>query len=79
VRPQFHHVIDIVPTIYELTKITPPRVVNGFEQDSFDGVSMVYTFGDAKAKGTRKTQFFRHHGKPRDLPRRLVCQRHGAA
>ena len=57
-RPQFHHVIDIVPTIYELTKITPPRVVNGFEQDPIDGVSMVYTFGDAKAPGTRKTQFF---------------------
>jgi arylsulfatase len=57
-RPQFHHVIDVVPTIYELMKITPPRVVNGFEQDSFDGVSMVYTFGDPKAKGTRKTQFF---------------------
>ena len=57
-RPQFHHVIDIVPTIYELTKITPPRVVNGFEQDPIDGVSMVYTFGDPKAPGTRKTQFF---------------------
>ena len=47
-----------MPTIYELTKITPPRVVNGFEQDPIDGVSMVYTFGDAKAPGTRKTQFF---------------------
>jgi arylsulfatase A-like enzyme len=57
-RPQFHHVIDIVPTIYELTKITPPKVVNGFEQDSIDGVSMVYAFGDAKAPGNRKTQFF---------------------
>jgi arylsulfatase len=56
-RPQFHHVIDIVPTIYELTKITPPKVVNGFEQDSIDGVSMAYAFGDAKAPGTRKTQF----------------------
>jgi len=33
-------------------------MVNGFPQDSFDGVSMVYTFGDAKAQGTRKTQFF---------------------
>ena len=32
-RSQFHHVIDIVPTIYEIAKITPPRVVNGFEQD----------------------------------------------
>ncbi len=57
-RPQFHHVIDIVPTIYELTKITPPRIVNGFEQDSIDGVSMVYAFDDANAPGTRKTQFF---------------------
>jgi arylsulfatase len=57
-RPQFHHVIDIVPTIYELTKITPPKIVNGFEQDSIDGVSMVYALGDAQAAGTRKTQFF---------------------
>lgn len=40
-RPQFHHVIGIVPTIYELTKITPPKVVNGFEQDPLAGVSMV--------------------------------------
>nr|WP_214460633.1 arylsulfatase [Flavihumibacter fluvii] len=57
-RPQFHHVIDIVPTIYELTKITPPRKVNGFDQDPIAGVSMVYSFADATAKGTRTTQFF---------------------
>ncbi len=57
-RSQFHHVIDIVPTIYELIKITPPRIVNGFEQDAFDGVSMVYSFDDSKADGKRKTQFF---------------------
>ncbi len=57
-RPQFHHVIDIAPTIYEVTGITPPRMVNGFEQDSFDGVSMVYAFADAAAKGRRTTQFF---------------------
>jgi arylsulfatase len=57
-RPQFHHVVDIVPTIYEVTKITPPRVVNGFEQDSMDGMSMSYTFADPKADGRRKTQFF---------------------
>ncbi len=57
-RPQFHHVIDIAPTIYELLKITPPRVVNGFEQDPIAGVSMVYTFADPKAKGRRTTQFF---------------------
>jgi hypothetical protein len=51
-------VIDIVPTIYEVAKITPPRVVNGVEQISIDGVSMAYTFADAKAKGRRVTQFF---------------------
>ena len=57
-RPQFHHVIDIAPTIYDVTKITLPRVVNGFEQDPIAGVSMVYALRDAKAKGTRTTQFF---------------------
>ncbi|WP_373507745.1 arylsulfatase [Thiocapsa sp.] len=57
-RAQFHHVIDVVPTIYEATKITPPNMVNGFPQDSIDGVSMAYTFADNRAKGQRRTQFF---------------------
>ncbi len=57
-RAQFHHVIDIAPTIYEVTKITPPQQVNGIAQDSIDGVSMVYTFDDVEAKGRRTTQFF---------------------
>lgn len=57
-RPQFHHVIDIVPTIYELVKITPPSEVNGFKQDPIHGVSMVYSFANPKAKGIRTTQFF---------------------
>jgi arylsulfatase len=57
-RAQFHHVIDIVPTIYEVTKITPPNSVNGFPQDSIDGISMAYTFADAQARGQRRTQFF---------------------
>ena len=57
-RSQFHHVIDIVPTIYEIAKITPPRVVNGFEQDPIEGVSMRYALDDAKTEGRRKTQFF---------------------
>lgn len=57
-RPQFHHVIDIVPTIYELVKITPPSEVNGFKQDPIHGVSMVYSFANPKVKGTRTTQFF---------------------
>jgi arylsulfatase A-like enzyme len=57
-RAQFHHVIDVVPTIYEVAKITPPRVVNGVPQDPIDGTSMAYTFTDAQAKGRRTTQFF---------------------
>ncbi len=57
-RAQFHHVNDIAPTLYEILGITPPRVVNGFPQDPIDGVSMAYTFSDAKAKGRKRTQYF---------------------
>jgi arylsulfatase len=57
-RPQFHHVIDIAPTLYEVAGIRAPRVVNGFTQDSLDGVSMAYTFDNPAAPGTRNTQFF---------------------
>jgi hypothetical protein len=57
-RPQFHHVNDMVPTIYDIVGITAPRVVNGIPQDPFDGISFVYTFGDASAKGRKLTQYF---------------------
>jgi len=57
-RSQFHHVNDIVPTIYEVVGITPPKVVNGFPQDPIQGVSMAYTFNDAAAKGRLLTQYF---------------------
>ncbi|HZN37265.1 MAG TPA: arylsulfatase [Planctomycetota bacterium] len=57
-RTQFHHVIDIAPTIFELTKIKAPNTVNGVAQDSIDGISMAYTFAHAEAVGRRKTQFF---------------------
>jgi arylsulfatase A-like enzyme len=57
-RPQFHHVNDIVPTIYDVLSITPPRIVDGFQQDPIDGVSMKYTFADAIAPGRKKAQYF---------------------
>ncbi|MFZ0605390.1 MAG: arylsulfatase, partial [Roseiarcus sp.] len=57
-RPQFHHVNDVVPTIYEVVGITPPRTVNGVEQDPIDGVSFAYSFDDAKAKGRLLSQYF---------------------
>jgi len=69
-RSQFHHVNDIVPTLYEVIGIKHPEEVNGFKQDPMDGVSMVYTFADAKAPVRKETQYFEnnasrgiyHHG-----------------
>jgi arylsulfatase len=61
-RPEFHHVNDIVPTIYEIVGITPPKVVDGFPQDPIDGISMVYTFADAKATARKKVQYFDNNG-----------------
>ena len=57
-RTQFHHCNDIVPTIYEIVGITPPREVNGVPQDPIDGVSFAYTFDDPKAEGRLLTQYF---------------------
>ncbi|MBX7105425.1 MAG: arylsulfatase [Gemmataceae bacterium] len=57
-RQQFHHVIDVVPTILEACKIPEPKVVNGIPQKPIEGVSMVYSFDDAKAKDRRTTQYF---------------------
>ena len=57
-RPQFHHVNDVVPTIYEVVGITPPREVNGIAQDPIDGVSLAYSFDDPNAAGRLLTQYF---------------------
>jgi arylsulfatase len=57
-RNQFHHCNDIVPTLYEIIGITPPRVVNGVPQDPIDGTSLAYTFGDPAAEGRLHTQYF---------------------
>jgi len=60
IRTQFHHVIDIVPTILELTGIRAPEVVNGIKQKPIEGVSMAYTFDPANvnAPSKRGTQYF---------------------
>jgi arylsulfatase len=57
-RQQFCHVIDIVPTIYEAAKITPPSSLNGTPQKPLDGTSLVYTFDDAKSPTRHPTQYF---------------------
>jgi arylsulfatase len=61
-RPQFHHVNDIAPTLYEMLGIQPPKQVDGFAQDPIDGTSMLYTFADAKAPGRKHTQYFDNNG-----------------
>jgi arylsulfatase len=61
-RAQFHHVNDIAPTIYELIGIKPPKVVDGFQQDPIDGVSLAYTFANAKAPTRKKVQYFDNNG-----------------
>jgi len=60
IRPQFHHVIDIVPTILEATGIKAPEMVNGIKQKPMEGVSMAYTFDKANANAPSKhdTQYF---------------------
>ena len=57
-RTQFHHCIDIVPTILDVCGVTPPAVVNGVTQKPIEGVSMAYTFADASAKSRRTKQYF---------------------
>ncbi|TWU27970.1 arylsulfatase [Novipirellula artificiosorum] len=57
-RSQFAHVNDVVPTIYDLLEITPPKVVDGHEQDPIDGVSFAYTFDSPDAAEQKTSQYF---------------------
>jgi len=64
IRHQFHHVIDVVPTILEAAGIRQPKVVDGIKQSPIEGVSMAYTFDKANtnAASKRKTQYFEMMG-----------------
>jgi arylsulfatase A-like enzyme len=62
VRSQWHHVIDIAPTILEAAGLPEPKSVNGTPQTPIEGVSMVYTFADAKAPSRHTTQYFEIFG-----------------
>ncbi len=57
-RDQFLHVIDLVPTIYEVCGITAPTELNGVAQKPIEGISFADTFLDAAAVGKRRTQYF---------------------
>jgi len=62
VRSQWHHVIDIAPTMLEAAGLPEPKSVNGTPQTPIEGVSMVYTFADAKAPSRHTTQYFEIFG-----------------
>ena len=61
-RSQFGHVIDIAPTVYEITKIPAPAMVNGIKQDPIEGKSLAYTFDSAGASEQHKVQYFEMFG-----------------
>ena len=58
IRGQFHHLIDVAPTILECAGVPEPTRVNGIDQKPMDGVSMLYTLDDAKAQDAHTTQYF---------------------
>ena len=58
VRHQYHHAIDIVPTILDLLGVNAPEQIGGYTQSRFDGVSMRYAFDDPSALSARRTQFY---------------------
>ena len=57
-RDQYHHAIDIVPTILDCCGIEPPDAIKGYTQTPIQGVSMRYTFADPNAQSTRQTQYY---------------------
>jgi arylsulfatase len=61
-RTQFHHVIDIAPTVLEAAGLPQPTSVNGVQQRPLEGVSMLYSFNDAKAPERHETQYFEMFG-----------------
>ena len=61
-RSQFHHVIDIAPTILEAAGLPEPVVVNSVQQKPLEGVSMGYSFDDAQAADQHETQYFEMFG-----------------
>jgi len=57
-RSQFHHIIDVVPTVLEVAGISEPGMVNGVAQKPIEGISMAYTFADKDAASRHTTQYF---------------------
>jgi arylsulfatase len=57
-RSQFHHVIDVAPTVLEAAGLPEPAFVNGIQQKPYEGASMLYSFDDGQAAERHETQYF---------------------
>jgi arylsulfatase A-like enzyme len=62
IRRQYHHVIDLVPTVYDLIGIHPPHEVNGFPQRPLEGISLAYSFNDGDEPSRKEVQYFEMFG-----------------
>jgi arylsulfatase len=62
IRAQFHHIIDVAPTVLEVAHLPQPTIVHGVLQRPIEGVSMAYSFNDAQAAGRHETQYFEMMG-----------------
>jgi arylsulfatase A-like enzyme len=62
IRPQYHHLIDVAPTVLEAAGLPQPKVVLGTPQSPIEGVSMAYSFGDGQAKSPHTVQYYEFAG-----------------
>jgi len=62
IRSQYHHIIDVAPTLLEVVDLEPPEEIDGVPQTPYDGVSFAYTFNDPEASNRKQIQYYEMFG-----------------